>query len=486
MGGLSKKAYQMEKIQKLHKLPYLTLDGGNLLFKQNRLSPALLQQAKITADGITDSYNFMGYDAVAVGRNDLAAGLLFLEKQAGRASFTWLSANLVRKSDTEPIFSASLIRKVGDISVGIIGLTAYDEKVHFQDNENAAILPYDMVLPGLIADLSEKCDMLVLLSNNMPRQNQEIAESYPDIHVIVQSASSSKNSAPRLYNKSIIMQTGNKGKYLGWLQVNWQKSKTWGRQGGTKELATKKQELDGINGRISRIERREKKDNLSANTSYQNLNATKDRLLSEIIFLENELRDLKETGKAPSTFENHFISLDVHLPDQPEVQKIIETTKQKVNKSGKSQATEAIQSATRPQINIANLEFVGWQACAQCHKPQTEFWKKTGHFAAYQTLVETEQQFNLDCLPCHVTAEYGAAKINGNEAVLLSLPSVLQQVGCEVCHGPGKTHAASKDPSKIVRKPAAPVCIRCHAPDRDEEFNYANDIERIACPASKQ
>ena len=59
LGGLSKKAYQMEKIQKLHELPYLTLDGGNLLFKQSRLSPALLQQAKITAEGITDSYNFM-------------------------------------------------------------------------------------------------------------------------------------------------------------------------------------------------------------------------------------------------------------------------------------------------------------------------------------------------------------------------------------------------------------------------------------------
>ena len=485
MGGLSKKAYQMEKIQNLHELPYLTLDGGNLLFKQDRLSTALLQQAKITAEGITDSYNFMGYDAVAVGRNDLAAGLLFLEKQAARAKFTWLSANLVHKSDTEPIFSASMIRKIGDISVGIIGLTAYDGKVHFQDNENAAILPYDMVLPGLVADLSEKCDMLILLSNNMPRQNQEIAESYPDIHVIIQSTASSKNSAPRLHNKSIIMHTGSKGKYLGWMLVNWQQSKTWGRAGTTKELANKKQELDGTNGRISRIERREKKENLPANTSYQNLIATKDRLLSEIIFLENALRDLKETGKAPSTYENHFISLDVHLPDQPEVQKIVEATKQKVNKSGKSKATEAIQSPPRSGLNIEKMGFVGWQACAQCHKPQTEFWKKTDHASAYQTLTEQEQQFNLDCLPCHVTSRYKDITISDDDAVLLSLPEALQQVGCEVCHGPGRNHAASQDPAAIFRKPDTSICIQCHTPERDEEFNYENDVERIACPASK-
>ena len=486
MGGLSKKAYQIEKIQKLHELPYLTLDGGNLLFKLDRLSTAQLKQAKITAEGITDSYNLMGYDAVAVGKNDLAAGLSFLEEQTVRARFTWLSANLVRKSDTEPIFSASMIRKVGDISVGIIGLTAYDGKVHFQDNENAAILPYDMVLPGLVADLSKKCDMLVLLSNNMPRQNQEIAESYPGIHIIIQSASSSKNSAPRLHNKSIIMHTGNKGKYLGWMLVNWQKSKTWGRAGTTKKLATKKQELDGINGRITRIERREKKEDLPANTSYQNLIVTKDRLLSEIIFLENELRDLKEAGLSPSIYENNFIPLDVHLPDQPEVKKIVDSAKLRVNITGRNQAEESVTSPSISELQLEKLPFTGWMTCALCHSPQTAFWNKTGHASAYQTLVEQEQQFNLDCLPCHVTTGYKDITISTNDAALLSLPEVLKQVGCEVCHGPGKNHAASQDPAAISRKPDTSICISCHTPERDEEFNYENDLERIACPASKQ
>ena len=124
--------------------------------------------------------------------------------------------------------------------------------------------------------------------------------------------------------------------------------------------------------------------------------------------------------------------------------------------------------------------------CAPCHFPQTEFWKKTAHYSAYQTLAEQEQQFNLDCLPCHVTAEYGDVKISGNDAVLLSLPPVLQQVGCEVCHGPGKNHAASQDPAAISRKPGILICMRCHTAERDEEFNYENNIERIACPASRK
>ena len=475
----------MEKIRETHKLSYLTLDGGNLLFKQERLSAALLQQAKITAAGIVDSYNLMQYDAVAVGKKDLAAGLPFLEEQAARAKFSWLSANLVRKSDTEPIFSPSLIRKVGNISVGIIGLTAYDGKVHFQDNENAAILPYDMVLSEIISDLSAKCDMLILLSNNSVSQNQEIAESYPGIHIIIQSGFSPRNYAPRLHNNTIIMQTGYKGQHLGWMNVNWQESKTWGRVGATKELATKKQELDGLNGRISRIERREAKETLPTNKSYQNLLSTKKNLLSEIIFLENELKKLKESGKIPATFENHFIALDVNLPDQPEVMEIVNAAKQNVNKAGRSQAAGAASYAAKKKLQIENLVFSGWQACRECHAAQTDFWNKTGHASAYQTLVEQEQQFNLDCLPCHVTAEYKDIKISDDDALLLSLPAVLQQVGCEVCHGPGREHAGTGNPALISRKPESPICSRCHTPERDLEFNYVNDVEQIACPASR-
>jgi 2',3'-cyclic-nucleotide 2'-phosphodiesterase (5'-nucleotidase family) len=183
----------LEEIQKLHDLPDLTLDGGNLLFKQERLAPGLLMQEKITAEGIIESYNLMGYDAVAIGRNDLAAGLGFLQDQAAASKFTWLSANLVSKSNGEPLFSPSLIRKVGDISVGIIGLTDIKEAQRFQEEEGAVLLPWQTVLPKLVADLTPKCDLLILLSNNEPKQNEEIATSFTDIHIIIQSTPSARN-----------------------------------------------------------------------------------------------------------------------------------------------------------------------------------------------------------------------------------------------------------------------------------------------------
>ncbi len=467
-------------------MEYLTVDGGNLLFKQEHLSSGLRRQAEITAAGIIDAYNVMGYDAVAVGENDLSAGLSFLQDQAGRAKFTWLSANLVDKSTGKPVFTASLIRKVGSLSVGIIGLTANDSLSRFKAAEDATLLPWQKVLPDLVADLAARCDLIILLSNNGEKQNREIAESFHDIHIIIQSAMRSHNMAPQLINNSLIAQTGKQGKYLGWMTINWQKSKTWGRAGAAEELATKKQELDGINGRIGRIERHEGKEDLSHNARYQNLVASRERLLSEIIFLENELHDLRESGQAPSTFENHFIALDVSLPDQPEVKKIVDETKSEINQSGRNRADKSASSPTLHELQPDKLPFTGWMTCALCHADQADFWKKTDHAGAYRTLSEQEQQFNLDCLPCHVTAEYKNIKVSIDDAVLLSLPSQLQQVGCEVCHGPGKKHAASRDPAAISRKPAKDICIRCHTAERDESFNYDNDVEKIACPASRQ
>ena len=485
MGGLSKKAFQLNKIRAEHQLPNLTVDAGNLLFKNPYIAPALLQQMAISAEGIVDAYNLMGYDAVGVGENDLAAGVGFLKKQANRAQFTWLSANLVRKSDRQPVFSASLLRSVGNITIGIIGLTGHDTKSGFADNEDVVILPWQEVLPDKFAELSGKCDLLILLSNYSTEQNTEIANTFTGIHLIIQASPRRGNSDPKLLNKSLITQTGKEGKYLGWMLVDWRKSKSWGRKGATKELALKKQELDGLNSRINRIAQRDPEKELAADRIYQNLLKTRERLLAVIGFLEKELTDLDNTGSMPSTYENNFITLEENLPDQPDVEKIVKKIKQDINLAGRTKAEETTAVSRKTELVLDNLPFTGWQACAECHKQQADFWQRTDHASAYQTLVEQEQQFNLDCIVCHITAEYGTMKISSNDENLLALPAVLQQVGCEVCHGPGRSHAESRDATAISRRPAETVCRRCHTPERDEEFNYANDLIRIACPASR-
>lgn len=482
MGGLSKKAYQLEKIRGLYSTPYLTVDGGNLLFKRESLPPALLQQSAITAKGITEAYNLMGYDAVAIGRNDLAAGLTFLKENASHSQFKWLSANLVSISDRKPIFQASLKLKFSNLTVGIIGLTGQVGKDLFLDKEDATILPWQEVLPELVAELSAECDILILLSNNSLKTNHEIANSLENIHLIIQSSPAARNTTPVLTHKSLIAQTGKQGKYLGWMLIDWQKSGIWGRKGAIKELTLKKQELDGINGRISRIERREKNTDLSKNSSYQNLLQLRGIMLAKVALLEKEQDKLRNREYIPSTYENSFITLEPKFPDHAEVERIVQKTKENVNLAGRKSALKTAEISEQNTISRIKKVFSGWQTCAKCHAEQTDFWQKTNHSSAYRTLVKREQQFNLDCLSCHVTSEYKNTRVSDNESVLLSLPAELQTVGCEICHGPGIAHTESQNPGQISRRPKPEICLRCHTPEQDENFDYENDLVRFACP----
>ena len=112
----------------------------------------------------------------------------------------------------------------------------------------------------------------------------------------------------------------------------------------------------------------------------------------------------------------------------------------------------------------------------------TDFWQKTAHARAWQTLVRVQQQFNQDCLICHVTLPtYDMETVLDNN-LLATLPPEFRGVGCEACHGPGRDHAAQ--PEQVRPRPAdEKTCLLCHTPDHDNNFNFADKVQRIRCPA---
>jgi hypothetical protein len=481
LGGLSKKAYKINEIKDFHQLPVLNVDGGGLLFKEERLLPAMLQQSRITAEGIIDAYNLMKIDAVGVSKRDLAGGLSFLQEQSKRSNFKWLSANLVKKSTLVPLFKASTITKVGPHNVGIIGLTNSEPSFAFKEKDDAVILPWQEVLPKLVAEMTPKCDMLILLSNNNSGQNKEIAETFKEINIIIQAMPTKRNFPPNLIDNTLIFQIGKQGKYLGWMLIDWQNSRTWGSSALRAKISQKKQELDGLNGRIRRYEKKLSEEELADHKNYQQLMEKRDNLIFAISGFEMELDKMEIEGLTPSTYENNFVALEKSIPDQPEVLKVVETTKQRVNEAGRARARTARKKTVQNKKNVSTDSLTGWQVCAKCHAVQTTFWKSTTHYKAFQTLVDASQQYNLNCLPCHVTSSQElSSATNGSD--ILSLPAVLQQVGCEVCHGPGNKHTANPGPGNIVRKPPETTCRRCHTPARDETFSYEDDLQLIACP----
>ncbi|MEW5700767.1 MAG: multiheme c-type cytochrome [Candidatus Zixiibacteriota bacterium] len=103
----------------------------------------------------------------------------------------------------------------------------------------------------------------------------------------------------------------------------------------------------------------------------------------------------------------------------------------------------------------AHFKYVGETKCKMCHKQQYDSWATTPHAKAWAAL-KPEEQKKAECVECHITGKTAS-------------DSVLINVGCEACHGPGSDYKAMnkmKDPKLAAAAGLLPVseamCVRCH------------------------
>ena len=97
-----------------------------------------------------------------------------------------------------------------------------------------------------------------------------------------------------------------------------------------------------------------------------------------------------------------------------------------------------------------------------------------------------KQQFNPDCVVCHVTLPdpAAAAAIKENK-LLLRLPEQFRSVSCESCHGPGAAHDAEPTQTPVPRRqPDEQICKTCHQLEHDRHFVFTEKEKQIRCPDS--
>lgn len=435
------------------------MDAGGILFNNRFQLPNHEEQEKITATAIINSYELMKYDAVGINDHDLAAGVDYLKQASRRTSFPWLSANLIKDSTNKPIFKPAITKTIDGVRFGIIGIT--NPKAIADKDDNLTIEPWEKVLPDLVQKTSNSCDFLILLSSLPNNENQRVAATIPGIHLILQSGP--QNQSPQLVKNTLITGTGKKGKYLGHISINWQPSKRWGT-GKSEQLRIARQNLDRIKWQLRRLRTRGlpqdgSKESLKILNEYNRLDEAHKQLSSEIKSLENS------NEEDVSTQTTSFVALKINLPELPAVQSIIDKARKEVNEINKKLMPVAKRTSS----------FIGSHRCAECHPEQERKWLNTPHAKSYQTLVAQDQQFNLNCIHCHVT---GSMPTNKREA--LSVGKEQQQVGCEACHGPSAKHVATKGKrSPPVPRPMAINCLRCHTPDHSDDFNFKRDSKLV-------
>lgn len=379
---------------------------------------------------------------MAVGPHDLPAGIETLV-ESSLIGIPWVSAN-IRDTDNKLLFSPWRIVENDDFKTGIIGLTALHETV----DSDYRVLTWQEVLPEIIQSLSPVCDFIILLSNMTESTNKEIASRFPQIQLIIGADSRLGNKVPLLVHNSLITQTHTRGKYFGRIRIEWNDIPVWDEA----------QKGEVVKTLLRDTEAQDTKERIALNERY----------LNQLLNVNNS----PDAGPAGGTFTSRFIPLNNAIPQDPEVISLLDDLQKKIRSQNRKTAAGITDEKIKTQA------FAGSDTCVECHQVQTEFWENTGHARAYDTLVMRQQQYNLNCLSCHVTWDMDRS-LKAGATNLLTLAPEMQAVGCEMCHGPLPIHPGGKiAPYEVI----ADTCIRCHTAEMDDEFNYQVMVKKIQCP----
>lgn len=468
MGGLSKKAFQIKALTGKNVSERLLLDSGNLLFKQ----PTVIHgQEVVTALGLMDIYRKMSYDAVAVGPNDIAAGIELL-KTHSNMDLPWLSANL-RDKHNVPIFSPAKIVERGGLKIGIVGLTGPILTV----SQELSLIDWRKALTEQLERLAKECSMIIVLSSLPAEDNAEITRSHPQVHLLITADRQQGNIVPRLENNTVVMQTMNQGKNLGVLNLNWIPGSSWEEALGQKEHILQDR-IGALDRQILRAEKQQHNAPGNDQAKLQQIHENRRITFAQLQELKHQIAAGAGTRQKTSSFSSSFIFLTKNLPEDQEIAARVEKVKEEINQHNQ----RSIANNQQAWQKTSSEKLAGATRCQECHPTQTKFWKTTGHAKSYATLQQQRQNFNLDCLPCHVTldAEQSSADTHQPEA-LLDLSPALQVVGCEVCHGPGRAHADNPEKVRPNKNVDMEICQSCHTKERDLLFHYEKKIGKVSC-----
>ncbi|HYV68020.1 MAG TPA: multiheme c-type cytochrome, partial [Myxococcales bacterium] len=175
-----------------------------------------------------------------------------------------------------------------------------------------------------------------------------------------------------------------------------------------------------------------------------------------------------------------FIALGPGIGEEPDVRALVAAYDEQVaemNLRLAQQLPEACPPPRRGEPAFTGISSPGKaKGCVECHETASQFWGKTGHSHAYETLVSVRKQFSLDCVRCHVTGWQQPGGVCRIDRTQVGGPGFeghgkgRQDVQCEMCHGPSSEHA--KDPpGHIATEVPATVCMRCHEAANSPHFD---------------
>lgn len=166
-------------------------------------------------------YNYIGYDAMALGNHEFDHPLDILRKQESLARFPFLSAN-IRTTKGEPLVRSYVLKRFDGLQVAVFGITLKETQAIGTPEHVRDLVFEDEVKAArrLVRRLRDKADVVIALVHlglweDDRRGSRRLAAKVPGIDLIVDGHSHTDLAAPVYVNGTPIVQAFQWGLKVG-------------------------------------------------------------------------------------------------------------------------------------------------------------------------------------------------------------------------------------------------------------------------------
>jgi hypothetical protein len=471
LGGLDHVAALMTQGKKAAPDSVL-VEAGPLYFLDPVIKEERKPQELAKAQTIAEILKALDFVGQAPGRNDWAIGESTLADLATRSSGAELACNARGSSG---LFHASILRVVHGVKIGFIGVAQPDKS---DIGAPLGALTFDTPAGAVKSEVksleAQGAQVLVAIAAVGRGEAKRIADASPELTAVIVGATSQGGEEntdappPELVGSVLVAETSNHLQTVGALDLFVRDGSYQFRDGTGIARGQKRKELesriDELHGKIADWEKDAKiapSDLAARRADLQKLEADRKALddappPKEGSFFQYRVLEVRESLGSDEAVKQQFLAYYKKVDD-----------------------TNRVTFAGRlpPPAPPGAAAYSGIAACAGCHPGPKAVWDKTAHAHAYKTLSDGFKEFNLDCVSCHVTGyeEPGGSSVTHVET--------LQNVQCEVCHGPSSLHVA--DPTHVkppVPRPGGDKCTSCHHPPHVHSFDAAAKLPEILGP----
>jgi hypothetical protein len=206
----------------LRRAGYLsTVKSPSIRFDNGDLTEASGRQDEIKAETIISFFDLLQYRAVNLGEQDFKLGLTYLQSLQSAFKGKLLSSNVLG-ADGKPVFNAytTFNQTLGGkkTKFAVVGaLSPLYATIVTDRNPELTVAEIAPILMKLKAEI--KADFVILLYHGPKEESVELAKRFPWISVIVYAHASDSPSEPTKTGNTLLIQPGQKGKYLGELTL---------------------------------------------------------------------------------------------------------------------------------------------------------------------------------------------------------------------------------------------------------------------------